>query len=302
MSRGNWKQLQEVALEQARKEKLKPMTANQALYLKAVERSVITVCVGPAGTGKTHLACGLAARMLSEGKVKRVVITRPLVSCSGRAGQGVGFLPGALEEKVSPYMRPLLDALAEFVSPKELQKLLEDGTVEMRPLDLMRGASIKESLLICDEAQNAEFEQLYMLLTRFDRGTKVVVTGDVSRKQTDLRGSGPCPLTQVIEAFEPDCHREVSIVRLGREDIVRHPLVRWVDARLSGEGDEVGEEWVNFKCPECRTTVWAPEEADQVACHHCDTPSDLWDADDYFSPTKARRRDEDCQMGMRRKP
>ncbi len=223
----SWQRQREESIPEVKRERLKPLTRNQAVYFKAIESSTITLCTGPAGTGKTFIACGIAAQMLNDGHIDGLVITRPLVSC----GQGYGFRKGTVFEKVSPVMRPMLDALEEFFGKKKLNVFVEDGTVELWPLDDMRGASIKRKVIICDESQNAEQGQLRMLLTRFGKDTKVIVTGDAT--QSDLPNRGVNPFMDVIERFRPSCHADVSIVELTTEDIVRHGLIRWVEERLS---------------------------------------------------------------------
>lgn len=294
----SWQQLRDQCLEETRRDRLRAKTPNQERYLEALEKSVITICVGPAGTGKTHLACGFAAKLLREGKVKRIVVTRPMVTCSGKQGKGMGFLPGDQKEKFSPYVRPLLDAFEFFFEPTQLKRYIDDETIEMWPLDMMRGASIKGAVVICDESQNCEFEQLYMFLTRLDVNSKFIITGDNTRKQTDLRISGDSPLNDVIRRFSPDCHKDVSIVRLGREDVCRPQLVQWVDERMS---DEVMEEkWDALSCPKCFTTMWYDSDPEFIQCHQCATKIDLWDGED-FSPCVFKG-NQSCKMTLPRKP
>ncbi len=219
-------QQEQSALELS-KQKLKPGSPNQPKYFKAIETSTVTICTGPCGTGKTFVACGIAAQMLREQRIDKIILTRPLITC----GKGFGFLPGDLDQKVSPYMIPLLDALEEFLGLGYMERCLRDGYIEITPLDLMRGRSIKHAFIICDEAQNATFEQLHMLATRLDKNTRLVITGDAS--QTDLPHKGPNPLSEVIERFTPQCHPDISIVRLTHDDIMRPGIVRWIDERLT---------------------------------------------------------------------
>lgn len=260
----HWKDVQ---LESFR-ERLKPLTPNQKLFFHAVERSVITLCTGPAGTGKSYMSCGLAAEMFQANKVKKIVLTRPLVTC----GNGVGFLPGDLDEKVAPYMRPLTDAFENFFSAKDLERYTREGTVELWPLELMRGASIKNAVILCDEAQNAEFEQLRMLLTRFGEGSKVIVTGDAS--QSDIRNGHTNPLLRCMSLLKG--HRQIGLVCLTKEDIVRHPLIQWIDERLTEQPSE--DSWYDVRCPACKKTLWfnSGDESDlsrpdvtKIVCWNC---------------------------------
>lgn len=283
-----WRQQRDEAVTQ--RFRLKGKTPNQEKYLDAMRRSVITICIGPAGTGKSYMACGFAAEQLRERRCERIVISRPMVTC----GKGMGFLPGNKDEKVSPYMRPLLDAFEEFLSPNELVKLIEDGIIEMWPLELMRGASIKNSIIICDEAQNAEFAQLYMLLTRFGENTKLIVTGDATRKQNDLF-VGDSPLDEVVKRFEYKCHKDVTISRLTRADIVRHPLIQWVDERLSAPIEELypaeDDEPYELVCPLCEAQVYYDDPDDnvvQVKCCECDGFVDLWLNKTTYLPRQAK--------------
>lgn len=219
----HWRELQ--AEDLVERKRLKPLTRNQEVYFKAVETSTITLCVGPAGTGKTHVACGIASQMLKDGRIDRIILSRPLVTCD----EEMGFLPGDLGEKVSPYMAPMFDAFGEFFGPRELEKRFEDGTIEICPLAVMRGRTFKNSVLILDEAQNATKRQLKMFLTRFGLGTRVIVCGDVS--QSDLPGEqSQNPLLWAVDKLwgNPD----ITTVFLTRDDVLRHGLINFVIERL----------------------------------------------------------------------
>jgi phosphate starvation-inducible PhoH-like protein len=229
----HWREDQDKAIAELaakkQRERLKPATKNQSRYFNAIETSVVTLCTGPAGTGKTYIACGLAAQMLKDKRIDKIILTRPLVTCNGRRSGGLGFLPGDVNEKVTPYMRPMLDALADFFSPQELDRLISNGSIEIWPLELMRGSNIRNAVLICDEAQNAEYEQLHMLLTRFANNTRVVVCGDAS--QTDLPYEDVNPLRLIMWRLRDLI--EVSRVQLTRDDVQRHPLIAAIDERLA---------------------------------------------------------------------
>lgn len=203
-------------------------------------------------THNTFCACGLAAKYLREGKINKIIITRPLVTC----GKGIGFLPGELEEKVNPYMRPIFDAFENFFSPVELDRLVKEGKIEVVPLELMRGSSIRNTLILLDEAQNATYVQLYMLMTRFGDGTKVIITGD--ENQSDLDGHDNF-FAQIVERFSKRRHKDISVIVLERKDIVRHPLIIFVDeVMLDHKQDETVESgtWRDLSCPDCHKVNW----------------------------------------------
>lgn len=275
------------------KRQFKPKTENQAVLLKSLESKILTIVCGPAGSGKTFMSCGFAARMLFEKKVDRIVITRPIVSC----GRGYGFLPGEKDAKLGPTMRPLLDALEQFMGRVELDRLIKDGVIEILPLDDMRGCSLPKTFIICDEAQNATFTQLHMLLTRFGEGSKVVLSGDDSTSQTDINESGEKnPLREVIKRFTPALNEHIGIVRLTRKDIVRHFLLTWIDERLV-EGPPQG--WLSCKCPKCSNKIWYDEKAELegliVACCWCGIAVDLIDDDGGFDPVEFHTKETDLQ-------
>lgn len=195
---------------------IRPKTAGQKAYADAIRTHTVTFGIGPAGTGKTYLAMALAVAALKAKQVGKIVLTRPIVE----AGENLGFLPGTLEEKVDPYIRPLYDALFDMVDrPKALQ-LIEDGTVEIVPLAFMRGRTLNDSFIVLDEAQNATAEQMKMFLTRLGFGSKMVVTGDVT--QTDLPSgtSGLAGVRGILDGIDG-----ISFCDLTSVDVVRHSLV-----------------------------------------------------------------------------
>ena len=203
-------------LRSAKGRTIRPRSAGQKRYTDAIGRNVVTVGIGPAGTGKSYLAVALAVQALQSGQVKRIILTRPAVE----AGERLGFLPGDLMAKVDPYLRPLYDALYDLLDPEGAQRLLDRGTVEVAPLAFMRGRTLNSSFIILDEAQNTTPEQMKMFLTRIGFGSKCVVTGDVT--QIDVPGgrSGLVGLETVLGSVE-----DVEFVHLTRGDVVRHKIV-----------------------------------------------------------------------------
>jgi len=206
-----------------RRADLKPRSTNQALYLDNIASHDITIGIGPAGTGKTYLAVAAAVDALQRSAVQRIVLTRPAVE----AGERLGFLPGDLNQKVDPYLRPLYDALYDLMGFEQVQKALERQALEIAPLAFMRGRTLNNAFVILDEAQNTTPEQMKMFLTRIGFGTRAVITGDVS--QIDL------PKTQLSGLIDAERTLRrvdgIAITRLTSQDIVRHPLVaRIVDA------------------------------------------------------------------------
>ena len=197
---------------------IKPKTLGQKLYCDAIAANTVTLGIGIAGTGKTYLAVAEAVAAFRAGQVKRIILTRPAVE----AGERLGFLPGDLQSKVDPYLRPLYDALFEMLGPDTYQKYLERGNIEVAPLAYMRGRTLDDSFIILDEAQNTSREQMKMFLTRLGFGSKVVVTGDVT--QIDLpRGkrSGLVDAMHVLKGVDG-----IAFCELTDTDVVRHPLVR----------------------------------------------------------------------------
>ena len=197
---------------------IKAKTIGQQKYMKAIQKHTITVGVGPAGTGKTYLAVAAAVAAFRERTVNRIILTRPAVE----AGERLGFLPGDLQNKVDPYLRPLYDALFDMLGPETYQKYLERGSIEVAPLAYMRGRTLDDSFIILDEAQNTTREQMKMFLTRLGFGSKIVITGDVT--QIDLpedKVSGLKDAIRVLDGVE-----DIAICTLSSADVVRHALVQ----------------------------------------------------------------------------
>jgi phosphate starvation-inducible PhoH-like protein len=193
-------------------------TIGQKQYVAAIKKKDIVFGIGPAGTGKTYLAVVLAVTALKEGQVKRIVLTRPAVE----AGESLGFLPGDLQEKVDPYLRPLYDALNDVLGPDQVAKSLERGLIEIAPLAYMRGRTLDDSFIILDEAQNTTPEQMKMFLTRLGFGSKMVITGDVT--QIDLprgKSSGLVEVNRILRGIE-----ELGFIYFDEQDVVRHSLVQ----------------------------------------------------------------------------
>jgi phosphate starvation-inducible PhoH-like protein len=197
---------------------IKAKTVGQQKYMKAISNHTITIGVGPAGTGKTYLAVAAAVAAFRERTVNRIILTRPAVE----AGERLGFLPGDLQNKVDPYLRPLYDALYDMLGPETFQKYQERGTIEVAPLAYMRGRTLDDSFIILDEAQNTTREQMKMFLTRLGFGSKIVITGDIT--QIDLPDDKVSGLKDAVRVL--DGVKDISIVRLTSADVVRHALVQ----------------------------------------------------------------------------
>ena len=190
----------------------------QSAYLDELGKKDLVFGVGPAGTGKTFLAVAVAAAALKAGEVDSIILTRPAVE----AGENIGFLPGDLNEKLDPYMRPLYDALAEFFSVKEIERLREENKIEIAPLAFMRGRTLKNAFVVLDEAQNATVAQMKMFITRFGEHSKYAITGDPD--QTDLPPGVTSGLADAIRRFKSD--GDIGIVTFDAQDVVRHRIVR----------------------------------------------------------------------------
>jgi phosphate starvation-inducible PhoH-like protein len=207
---------------------LRPRTDGQGRYVQALRENDVTICVGPAGTGKTFLAVGMAVTMLRQGAVKKIVLVRPAVE----AGERLGFLPGDLVAKINPYLRPLFDSLNDLMEPEVVRKYMETEIIEIVPLAYMRGRTLNNAVIILDEGQNASIQQMKMFLTRMGNGSKIIVTGDVT--QIDLPRTIRSGLVDAIHRLK-DIPR-LSIVHLDENDIVRHPIVQAIVLAYDDEG------------------------------------------------------------------
>ncbi|WCK53467.1 PhoH family protein [Aneurinibacillus sp. Ricciae_BoGa-3] len=204
-------------------------TLGQRHYVMSIKKQDIVFGIGPAGTGKTYLAVVMAVTALKANRVKRIILTRPAVE----AGENLGFLPGDLQEKVDPYLRPLYDALGDLLTAENMTKYMERGVIEVAPLAYMRGRTLDDAFIILDEAQNTTPEQMKMFLTRLGFGSKMVITGDVT--QVDLpRGkkSGLQDASRILEGIEG-----ISFVYLSGADVVRHPLVQKMISAYEGDSE-----------------------------------------------------------------
>ncbi|MGI6279326.1 MAG: PhoH family protein [Acutalibacteraceae bacterium] len=197
---------------------VKPKTVGQKTYVEAIEKNTVTICVGPAGTGKTYLAVAQAVSAFRAKEISRIILTRPAVE----AGESLGFLPGDLHQKIDPYLRPLYDALFDMLGAENFQKCQERGDIEVAPLAYMRGRTLDDSFIILDEAQNTTCEQMKMFLTRLGFNSKAVVTGDVT--QIDLPKGKKSGLTDAIRILKNI--EGISIIHLSGKDVVRHRLVQ----------------------------------------------------------------------------
>jgi len=216
------------------KKSIHPRSLNQWRYLVALERDDLVFGLGPAGTGKTYLAVAMAVSALLAKRVSRIILTRPAVE----AGERLGFLPGSLQEKIDPYLRPLYDALHDMLDADRVKRMLEKMEIEVAPVAFMRGRTLNDSYIIMDEAQNCTPEQMKMVLTRQGFNSKMVVTGDLT--QIDLppsRGCGLLEATEVLRAVDG-----ISFVKFDEQDVVRHPLVQKIIMAYDGHTQKVGRQ------------------------------------------------------------
>ena len=197
---------------------VEPTTVGQLKYVETMLANDLTFCIGPAGTGKTYLAVAIAVSMLKRRQIRRMVLARPAVE----AGEKLGFLPGDLQAKVNPYLRPLFDALEDMMDFAQMKKFVELDIIEIIPLAFMRGRTLNEAVIICDEAQNTSPLQMLMVLTRLGQGSKMIITGDIT--QIDLGAGQKSGLVEAIEILRRI--KGIGVVELTRRDIVRHRLVQ----------------------------------------------------------------------------
>ncbi|PLS28306.1 phosphate starvation protein PhoH [Bifidobacterium anseris] len=195
---------------------VRPKTAGQVAYVNDIEANTITFGIGPAGTGKTYLAVAKAVSAFEDGRVRRIILTRPAVE----AGENLGFLPGTLNEKVDPYLRPLYDALSDMLGPERMHRLIEEGAIEVAPLAYMRGRTLNDAFVILDEAQNTTAQQMKMFLTRLGFNTTMVVTGDITQVDLAAPRSGLVSIERVLKGING-----IAFAHLGAGDVVRHELV-----------------------------------------------------------------------------
>jgi phosphate starvation-inducible PhoH-like protein len=214
------------------KKVLAPKTVNQRRYLEAIERNDMVFGIGPAGTGKTYLAVAMGVSALINKQVARIVLTRPAVE----AGERLGFLPGTLQEKVDPYLRPLYDALYDMLDSEKVEKLLERNVIEVAPIAFMRGRTLNDAFIILDEAQNCTPEQMKMVLTRLGFNSKMVVNGDIT--QIDLPNAGRSGLIQALEVLRGA--QGISFVTFDDKDVVRHTLVQRIVRAYEKYNETVG--------------------------------------------------------------
>ncbi|NJN07888.1 MAG: PhoH family protein [Richelia sp. RM2_1_2] len=212
----------DVLAKTRRGEQIRAKTFRQRQYIEAIRKRDLTFCIGPAGTGKTFLAVVVAVQALLDNKYEKLILTRPAVE----AGEKLGFLPGDLQQKVNPYLRPLYDAINEFIDPDKVPSLIEKGVIEVAPLAYMRGRTLNNAFVIVDEAQNTTPAQMKMLLTRLGFRSRMVVTGDMT--QSDLPSQQPSGL---LTAFQILKHVEgIAFCEFSQKDVVRHPLVQRIVA------------------------------------------------------------------------
>lgn len=224
---GGWDPIGEQKGEERRDQSfirhVKPRSEGQQVLMDAIAQRALTVALGPAGTGKTYLAIAAAVTALEEGTIDRIVLSRPAIE----AGETLGYLPGTMEEKMSPYLRPLYDALSDRMGGKRLRSAMQDGTIEIAPIAYMRGRTLNNAFVVIDEAQNCTYGQIKMLLTRLGWHSTMVITGDPDQSDLLPGVSGLSDIASKLETLA-----DIAVVRLSKQDVVRHPLVACMLAAL----------------------------------------------------------------------
>jgi phosphate starvation-inducible PhoH-like protein len=214
-----WQELRDKDVES--RIKFKPLNKKQEIFFNCIQTNTLTFCLGPAGTGKNWVSVYLACKDLLEGKIERIVLTRPSVACD----EEIGFLPGDVSAKLIPFMAPILDILENFLGEKKLDELLKSGKIEMLPLGFIRGHSFKNSIILADEMQNASYGQIKALITRISTNCRMIITGDV--KQTDLFDDEKGGLVYMINKLKPLIQsKEISYILFNKDDVVRSGLVK----------------------------------------------------------------------------
>ncbi|MBM6867480.1 PhoH family protein [Collinsella tanakaei] len=216
MSRSDLSALSDDILLTYRGHAIRPKTIGQKRYIDAIRNNTLTFCMGPAGTGKTYLAMAIAVAALKRHEVGRIVLTRPVVE----AGENLGFLPGTLQEKIDPYVRPLFDALFDMTDMERGYALVEQGVIEIAPLAYMRGRTLNDAIVVLDEAQNTTPEQMKMFLTRLGFNSKFIITGDTTQRDLPGRRGGLTDIEEILAGVD-----DVAFIHLNRSDVVRHALV-----------------------------------------------------------------------------
>ena len=197
------------------------LTNNQMIYYQSIRNRNMTICNGPAGTGKTYISCTYAAEQLAYGKVNKIVLTRPTVSI----GESLGYLPGSVDDKMDPFIAPMMDVFKEYFSVEQVREYRYQEKIEIVPLQFTQGRTFKNSIVIADEMQNSTFDQMYMLITRLGHNSKMIIIGDVKQEVSDcLRSNGLRDFINKLKIKNPD-PQQMKVVQLKVEDVKRHPLV-----------------------------------------------------------------------------
>lgn len=209
---------------------LKPKTDNQEEYIRAMSETDMVFCIGPAGSGKTACAVGLAMEYLKEKKIEKIVVTRPTIGTDEDGwDKGLGYLPGDIRDKMDPYLRPIFDEMLKYIDKPILERMYTQGKIEIAPLTYMRGRTFHNAFVILDEAQNATFKQILMVCTRIGTNSKLVLNGDLD--QHDRRGE-ECPFEVWVDQIIGPNSERISVVELEEQDIIRHPLVREILSKV----------------------------------------------------------------------